>query len=384
VTTSATARNADPSRWRRAWVQVHLWLGLTLGVVGALIGLSGSVLVYDHEIDEVLNPQRYAITAAHHALAFDDYAQRAAKALGEDARPTGIRLPNQDDAPVIVFARAGNGPFQRAYLDPGTGRVLDTATGQDWLGVLHSFHESLMLREYNGREIVGVVGVAMLVSSLSGLYLWWPARGARASFAFRRGRTLSRNLHYTFGFWGMVVLAALSFTGAVIAFPDAARSAASWFGAVSSSARGVRSTSDAGGPAIGADEAVAIARALYPRAEPVGIGLPVGPRGAFRVNLREAGDTDSRSATVVFVDPRSRAVLFRADQASRSAADRFLAWQRPVHEGSMGGSVWRALVFAGGLSPALLMATGLPMWLASRRRKRVVRVRPAMAALADD
>jgi len=110
----------------------------------------------------------------------------------------------------------------------------------------------------------------------------------------------------------------------------------------------------------------------------------VGPRGAFRVNLREAGDTDSRSATVVFVDPRSRAVLFRADQASRSAADRFLAWQRPVHEGSMGGSVWRALVFAGGLLPALLMATGLPMWLASRRRKRVVRVRPAMAALADD
>ena len=36
---------------RRAWVQIHLWLGLTLGVVGALLGLSGSILVYDHELD---------------------------------------------------------------------------------------------------------------------------------------------------------------------------------------------------------------------------------------------------------------------------------------------------------------------------------------------
>ncbi len=45
---------------RRVWVQVHLWLGLTLGVVGALVGVTGSVLVYDRAIDGALNPQRYA------------------------------------------------------------------------------------------------------------------------------------------------------------------------------------------------------------------------------------------------------------------------------------------------------------------------------------
>ena len=371
------------SRWRRAWVQVHLWLGLTLGVIGTLIGLSGSVLVYDHEIDEALNPQRYSITAIHYALPFDEYARRAAKALGEGVRPAGIRLPDFDDGPIIVFARAVNGPFQRAYLDPGTGRVLDTATGQDWLGFLHAFHESLTLRDYNGREMVGVVGVAMLISSLSGLYLWWPARGARASFAFRRGRTLSRNLHYTFGFWSMVVLAVLSFTGAVIAFPDAARSVASWFGDVSPSPRGVRAA-EASGASMGADEAVAIALNRLPNAALVGIGLPVGPRGAYRINLREIGDTDPRPASVVFIDPRTRAILQQADRNSRTAADRFLAWQRPIHEGSMGGSVWRALVFIGGLLPALLMVTGLMMWLATRRRKVVARAHAATAAAADD
>jgi uncharacterized iron-regulated membrane protein len=371
------------SRWRRAWVQVHLWLGLTLGVIGALIGLSGSVLVYDHEIDEALNPQRYAITAIHYALPFDEYVRRAAMAFGEGVRPVGIRLPDLDDGPILVFARAANGPTQRTYLDPGTGRVLDTAMGQDWLGFLHAFHESLALRDYNGREIVGVVGMAMLISSLSGLYLWWPARGTRAPFAFRRGRTLSRNLHYTFGFWGMVVLAVLSFTGAVIAFPDAARSVASWFGSVSPSPRGVRAA-EGTGPSIGADEAIAIALNRFPNATPAGIGLPVGPRGAYRINVREIGDTDPRPATVVFIDPHTRAILQQADRNSRTAADRFLARQRPVHEGSMGGSVWRALVFVGGLLPALLMITGLMMWLAIRRRRGVARMRAATAAIADD
>ena len=37
--------------WRPVWFQIHLWLGLTLGVVGALIGVTGSILVFDHEID---------------------------------------------------------------------------------------------------------------------------------------------------------------------------------------------------------------------------------------------------------------------------------------------------------------------------------------------
>lgn len=351
-------------------MQVHLWLGLTLGVVGALVGLSGSVLVYDQQIDELLNPQRYAITAIHYALPFDTYARRGAAALGTDARATGLRLPDQDDGPIMVFARDGNGPFQRAYLDPGTGRVLDTATGRDWLGFLRAFHESLTLRDHNGREIVGVVGIAMLISSLTGLYIWWPARGARMSFAFRRGRALSRDLHYTFGFWGVAVLATLSFTGAVIALPDAARTVTAWFGAVSPSPRGVRAA-EGSGPSIGVDEAVAIARSLHPAAAVTGIGLPAGPRGAYRVNLREAGDSDARPVTVVFIDPRSRAIVLSADRASRTPADRFLAWQRPVHEGSAGGDVWRALVFAGGLLPALLVVTGLQVWLASRRRRRI-------------
>ena len=178
--------------------------------------------------------------------------ERAAQALDGGARadrasacPTGGRSDHR------VRARAGDGgPFQRVYLDPPTGRVLDVASGRDLLGWLHSFHESLTLREYNGREIVGAVGIAMLISSLSGIYLWWPAGGLRRSaFGFRRGFALLRNLHYTIGIWGALVLATLSFTGIFLAFPDAgAQPSSRSFGRVSPSPRG-----SAAAPRAGAD-----------------------------------------------------------------------------------------------------------------------------------
>ena len=353
---------------RSIWVQIHLWLGLTAGAVGALVGLSGSILVYEHEIDHLLSPERYAISGPGIALPFAEYTQLAARAPGDRARPIGIRLPDGEDGPVMVFARSGTGPFQRVYLDPPTGRVLATASGRDYLGWLHSFHESLTLREYNGREIVGVIGIAMLISALSGLYLWWPARGLlRSSLGFRRGFALTRNLHYTCGFWGALLLAMLSFTGIFLAFPDAGRKAASAFDAVSPSPRGIQAP-EGSGRSMGPDDAVTIARALYPDAAVIGLGLPAGPGGAYRVNLREAGDMTPRSGTVVFIDPRSRAILHRADRAGRGSGDGFLLWQRILHEGGAFGAAGRFVTFLGGLLPGLLMVTGLTMWLRKRRK----------------
>lgn len=356
---------------RALWREIHLWLGLTLGVVGALLGLSGSLLVYDDAIDAWLHPQRHAITGVAALLPVAEYAKRAEAALANGSRATGVRLPDLDTGAVMVFARApGEGTaFQRVYLDPPTGDVLDIATGRDFLGWLHSFHESLTLREFYGREMVGVVGLAMLVSTLTGLYLWWPAGGWRhAVVVFRRGFGLNRNLHYTIGFWGMALLALLSFTGIVLAYPDAMRTAVAAVGKVSPSPRNLQAPEATGRP-MPADDAIATARRAVPDATVIGFGFAQGPRGAYRVNLRERGDTTSRSGSVVFVDPRTGTILQRTTRATRGAGDAFLLWQRILHEGGWLGPVGRFVTFAGGLMPPLLFVTGFAMWLRKRARR---------------
>lgn len=44
---------------RRLWLDVHLWLGLGFGFFLAVIGLTGSVLVFWHEIDAAINTDLY-------------------------------------------------------------------------------------------------------------------------------------------------------------------------------------------------------------------------------------------------------------------------------------------------------------------------------------
>lgn len=369
-------------RMREAWLQVHLWLGLTLGLVGALLGISGSLLVYDDALDGWLHPARHAITASAAALTMPQYAKRAEDAVGAGARATGVRLPDLEPGPVVVFVRApgGGAGFQRVYLDPPNGTVLDVASGTDLLGWLHNFHGSLALRDWYGREIVGAVGIAMLISALTGLYLWWPrGRWRNAIFGFRKGFDLPRNLHYTFGIWGLVLLALLSFTGIVISFPEASRTVVAMFGDVSRSPRTLQASGQTG-RRLDADAVVRIAQGSMPQATPVGMGFPQGPTGVFRVSLREPGDTTSRSGTAVFVDPVTGAIVHRTERATRTAGDGFLLWQRLLHEGGWLGGVGAAVTFAGGILPPLLMVSGLLMWLRGRRRRALPAGASASAA----
>jgi len=360
------------SRGRNAWRQVHLWLGLTLGVVGALLGISGSLLVYDDAIDGWLHPARHAISGPGAGLTMLQYAKRAEDAVGAGARATGVRLPDLAPGPVVVFVRAqGGSGFQRVYLDPPDGRVLDAASGTDFLGWLHNFHGSLALRDFYGREIVGAVGIAMLISTLTGLYLWWPrGRWRNAIFGFRKGFPLHRNLHYTSGIWGLLLLGLLSFTGIVIAFPEASRAVVAAFGEVSRSPRTLQA-SGTPGRRLDPDAIVRIAQDSMPTATPIGLGIPQGPHGVYRVSLRETGDTTSRSGTAVFVDPVTGAVLHRSERATRTGGDAFLLWQRLLHEGHWLGGVGALVTFAGGVLPPLLMVSGLLMWLRGRRRRAV-------------
>jgi len=352
---------------RNAWVQIHLWLGLSLGLIGAFLGLSGCVLVYDHAVDAYLHPSRYAISGAQAALPIAEYAQRAEAALG-GARVFALRFADVQAEPVVAILR-GDGGMQRVYLDPPTARVLDVGSGGDLVAWLHQFHESLNLRDFGGRSIVGVVGIAMLVSALSGIYLWWPANGiGRTGLGFRRGLALHRNLHYTIGIFGVMLLAMLSFTGMFLGFPDPGRALVGAMAKVSAAPRGLQSAEGAG-RGIGPDEAAAIALADYADATVTSVGFPAGPRGVYRVSLRERGDTQARPGTVVFIDPRTRSVIARNDRTTRGGGDTFLAWQRMLHEGSVLGGLGRFVVFLGGLMPAVLVVTGLLMWLRQRRRR---------------
>ena len=168
---------------RRAWFQVHQWIGLALAILVIPLSLSGALLVWHEPLDRALNPGRYAVSGRT-LLPLDRYLTAAHAVLKQDDRVATLTLPDHG-GPVIVSAapakaprRAGPPLRTNVYLDPPTARVIEVVSSDAGAyRFIHVLHGSLQLPGV-GRTIVGWIGVAMAISCLTGLWLWWPVSGS--------------------------------------------------------------------------------------------------------------------------------------------------------------------------------------------------------------
>ena len=175
-----------------------------------------------------------------------------------------------------------------AYLDPATGSLLGERNARtSFIGITRDLHDTLLLRDWGGREAVGWLGVLMLLFCATGIWLWWPRDGAlgRALVTLRRRPVLLLNLdlHRLLGIWMAAVLAVVAFSGVAIIFPG-------WFRPLLGIARrrrprqparpaARRGAEDAPRAPAGpdADAAVAAALAHLPGQVVTGVTLPAGP-----------------------------------------------------------------------------------------------------------
>jgi len=364
---------------RRAWFQVHKWIGLLLAVLIIPISLTGSALVWHDAVDRLANPARYAVSGDA-TLAPDAYAAAARTRLKPGERIASLTMLEEGGPVAIAAAGAPSkgvarpGPPQRTmiYLDPPTARVLEVASSSSGLTrTLHVLHGSLMVPGW-GRTIVGWIGVAMMFSAFTGIWLWWPTVGRwMRGLRWKRHRNTDTNLHYLTGFWVAIPLFVLSLTGAWISFP-------AFFGALSG---------EGGGRGRGPDRAAMMrARPMEAPAHPIADVLAkAGPLGGGAAVRQVTWPTDrSPDWTVSFAGEGSRSVKVADDTGEATAAPErqrggIARLMRRIHDGTGMGIVWQVLIFLGGIIPALLAVTGIIMWwrargwkadLAARKRAR--------------
>nr|WP_314447346.1 PepSY-associated TM helix domain-containing protein [uncultured Sphingomonas sp.] len=358
------AVSARARRLRHLWFQLHKWLGLSLAVVLIPICLTGSALVWHHWVDETLNPDRQ--TEARPNLTTGFYAEAARRNLTPGERLVSLTMP-EGNGPVLATvakagAKGGGRPVRTLlYLHPTDGHLLErTGSDQGAVRIMHMIHGTLMIPGV-GRQVVGWIGVAMLFSSLSGLWLWWPLNGrVSRAFRWRRSPDLSGRLHHQGGFWIAIPLTVLSLTGTWISFP-------AFFASI------------VGEPA-GAGQAERMRRMaalplVYPRLEPsqaLALAHPIAS-GNLRViswpsvnegDWKLSFDGEDGLITVV-VDDRSGTVTPPEPEQSETT----LRLMRRIHDGTGTGTLWQIIIFFGGLIPAALAVTGVLMWWNRRRRR---------------
>jgi uncharacterized iron-regulated membrane protein len=352
---------------RALWLQVHKWIGLTLAILIIPICLTGSALVWDEWLGARLEPHRYA-TLGPAALAPSAYAASARGALAPDERLTSLRFNSEGQPVVAVASKSAQGPGRpertSIWLDPRNATIIDRASADSGLlRAFHMIHGSLMIPGGWGRPIVGWVGAFMFVSCLTGIWLWWPLSGSVASgLRWKRRNTVNANLHYLTGFWVLIPLAMLSFTGAWISFPRVF----STFESAPAAPRGPGGPPGFGAPPIevphtSVDAALAAARPLAQGAL-VGIAWPSAPQAEWKIQF-EAGE-----------GPPTEVVVSDADASAHppepAPPETIARKMRRWHDGTQMGPIWQVLIFLGGMIPALLSVTGIVIWWRARVRRR--------------
>lgn len=355
--------------WRRTWFQVHKWLGLLLAVLIVPICLTGSALVWHDALEKIVEPQRYAVSGET-LLAPDAYVAAATTRLKPGDRIAQLSFPDHR-GPVTVAAapepepagagapRGGPPPRTLFFLDPPTAQVLEVGTNRGGLiQFLHVLHGSLQIPGGWGRSIVGWIGVAMMVSAFTGLWLWWPTIGrVRRGLRWGRHPNTDTNIHQTFGFWVALPLFVLSLTGAWISFPR-------FFGALAGPAPQAQRGPDRAALArarplertkLDVTSAIARARATMP-GKVAQVTWPTDRKADWSVRLQPA---EGPLATVSVADDGGVAAL--APQQGGVAR-----LMRRVHDGTDMGIVWQVIIFIGGIIPAVLAVTGIIMWWRAR------------------
>lgn len=379
---------------RKAWLQLHKWIGLLLAVAIIPISMTGAALVWHDPIDDWLHPQR--VTEASAALSPVAYAIAAKAQISPSERVASLEIP-QTGAIIASAARpaqpGGGRPVRTMiWLDPATAQPLDRAASDAGIiRFMHVLHGSLFIPVW-GRPIVGWIGVAMLLSSISGLWLWWPTVGGwLKGLRWKRQRNVDANLHHLFGFWIAIPLFILSGTGVWISFPKAFER----FNAASDEMRD--GSGDRAGPngnrpeptreqrmraqpisdpTISLDQALAITADAAPH-RVARISWPTDVEGQWTIAV---GSDDRERQIEVKVDAATGAATVKAPSQAPETVSRLM---RRIHDGDGMGLGWQIIIFLGGLLPAMLSVTGIIMWWRARGWRAAAKGRTARATMAS-
>ncbi len=179
-----------------SWKAVHRWLGLTLGTLAVVLGMTGAFLA----IDPV--QQAWEAPAAPGDLPVATLVERVARSVQdvEEIR----RLPS---GAIVVFSFAGDQP-QASYVDPADGRVLGAWHASALPRWVKNLHRSLLLGDAWRWGAAGIA-LTMGVLCVSALVLLVRRMGGWRRLGARVRGTLAQRIHVV---TGRVVLAVLCLT----------------------------------------------------------------------------------------------------------------------------------------------------------------------------
>lgn len=364
-------------------MRAHLYLGLTVGFLFALLGLTGSLLVFYLDIDAAVNPAIQADGLPAVSINPDRVLEKLRAEFPKRLGPWRIEMPLHPQDPLRARYYK---PEERSVevfapllvtLNPRTLQVTSQRfwgdSGTTWI---YDLHYSL-LSGSQGQVWVGFLGMALVLSLVAGLALWWPSlrNTCKALKPVIRPGRVKRvyDLHVLSGVYSFLLTLMLSVTGIALVWPQELRAMLSLVTTVQTPARSWAGVVPGGGPTLSLQQAAVMAQQKFPKAELRWLESSGQKGEAVSVRLYQPGEPGRRfPKTQLWFHPQTGDVLAVRDGLHVPWSEALINWMHPLHNGEGLGLWGRILVLSTGLLLPWLWITGLIRWRQKRKAQKWV------------
>ena len=362
-------------KWYGKW---HTWAGISAGFILIIVSLTGSLLVFENEIDTWLNPELFGFEQKGDRLSFQTTVEKLKKDHPEyDIQ--GIFLWEKRNNAYMVYLKDSE---QQIIVNPYTAKVTGTRVYRStFMGFTRHLHRTLFIPQV-GKYLVGTSSLICVILMITGLRLWIPKQmkhiKSRLSVKWSAGaKRINLDLHNTLGIYFSPVITLISMTGVAITFAQfiflflfllsfqSPKSISSIFNQ--------KSEYSVGAKQLTINELQAIAEKQIEGGKLMGFNFPPDSLGTFNMNLLSPGASKEDNRSIFWIDQYSGNVVYSSENENLKLGKAYLNWVTSIHYGTFGGLPTRILALIGSLATAALFITGfiiwIPRWRKANRKK---------------
>jgi uncharacterized iron-regulated membrane protein len=415
---------------RKFLTDLHLYAGLTSGLIVIAVCLSGTIYVYNTEIREWADSERYFVEALGSRKSLDDLRTEVETSLNADI--VGVNVFQDEDRSVqFQVKKEGESRAVSYFVDPYSGNILanniEKTAAEEFMGYMFSLHRWLLLDKIEepilesmsnmelGRFINGVATLLFLFGVLTGIFIWVPQKAKSWKQGLKikwsgNWKRVNHDLHNTLAFYSLLVLFIMAVTGPFWSYqwyktgwqktwdiyqaqtsgaqggpggPGGGQREGGQRGG-GGEGRGERAENPAEKPRsekvmISFDQAVAASNSALPYEGNLRITLPGKPAGDVSVSKSRTGFFAKAGADQLTLDPAKfevkEAKLF-SDLPVRQQIGRSV---KSLHTGEIFGQFTKFIWFVACLIATSLPITGTLIWWNKRKKKKPARNRRVKA-----
>lgn len=348
---------------------LHRWTGGLIGLLLALLGLSGTILLWEGEWVSLPGADAPLV---ENVRVIERIAERESAAGASRITFAG------DEIGLHHVAREG-GAGSYVAQDGVTVASWSSQWERPELWIFDLHHH--LLSGHNGEMVTGWAGVFGLLFVITGTILWWRSRKAFRwrlwPARFKPGPIVSH--HRDIGILVAPLLLVSFVTGTGMIFDGAARWVLSPFGAIEQAKLPEVEPMQGSAPVA---TMLAQAKTRFPDAALRRLTLPSKPGQPWSVRMRQPFEWTPNGRTTLYFDGSAR--LLRVDDPSTGTrASSINEKLYPIHTAKVGGIGWKLVMTLSGLGLTMLGSlTTWSFWVRKAKRKPVRRANPVVVEAA--